>query len=260
MGKHYICAGWKMNLSVKESIDYTKKLVKFIETLDKPLNTEIFLLPDFLSLYPISKILKESNSPIKLGAQDCFWEDKGSFTGEVSPLRLKEIGVSYCLIGHPERIDNLGETPEMINKKTKACLRNGITPVLLVIERDEKKDYSVMKDKLFTYIDGIQKEDINKMILIYEPAWAIGSSEAAPVNHTREVLDFFRDTLDKEFGSSTGQKQVFMYGGGVTLESARDIVSLKNINGVGMGTASLNYDFFSKAIKTVIEVGKEKNK
>ncbi len=260
MKKNFMCGGWKINLSVSESIDYAKKLIKFAETLPKPLNTEILIFPEFLSLYTISKMLKESNSPIKLGAQDCFWEDEGAYTGEVSPMHLKEIGVDYCLLGHPERIDNLGETAEMINKKTRACLRNNITPVLIIVTREKEEDYSVIKDKLFSYVDGISKKDINRVVLIYEPAWAIGGTEAAPLEHTREILDYFKKILNNRYGKGTGDKQKFIYGGGVTLDSVKDIASLDNINGVGMGGASLNYEFYTGAIKTVIEVGKKKNK
>ncbi|MCL4378444.1 MAG: triose-phosphate isomerase [Actinobacteria bacterium] len=262
MKKLLLCTSWKMNLSVRESIDYAKKLNNFVnESLPENSKIEIFILPDFLPLYAISQEIGRSR--LKFGAQDCFWEDKGAFTGEVSPMILRDIGCSYILVGHPERITYLKEDSEMINKKLKACLRNNITPVLLVIEREKKVDIgktcNMLMEQLFPYLEGIHKRELNKIIMIYEPAWAIGTTSSAPVEHTHQILSILRDALDEKFGKGAGQKQLFMYGGGVTLESAKDIMELDNINGIGMGKAGLNFDFFAGAIKLAIELEKRLN-
>src|SRR5665811_1173339 len=131
---------WKMNLGVPASIDYANKLNNFInKNVTEEYRIEIFVMPDFLSLYSILKEL-EGKTKISFGAMDCFWEDQGAYTGEVSPMFLKEIGCVYIMVGHPERIKYLKEDAEMINRKLKACLRNSLIPVLPIIEYEKDPD------------------------------------------------------------------------------------------------------------------------
>lgn len=257
MKKIVVCTSWKMNLSVTESIEYAIKLKDYInENVPNNSEIEIFILPDFLSLYSISKELEKSK--LKFGSMNCFWEDKGAYTGEVSPMFLREIGCSYVMIGHPERRNYLKEDTEMINKKLKACLRNSLTPVLPIIEMEKKTDIKQtsdkLKDQLLSYIDGVDKKEISKILIIYEPAWAIGTSSAAPVEYTHQIVGALRDALDKEFGHSIGQQQLFLYGGGVRIDTAKKIMELDNVNGVGMGKAGLNFKFFTCAIKLATEL------
>jgi triosephosphate isomerase len=257
MKKILVGTSWKMNLSVTESINYAIKLNDFInENISNNSKIEIFILPDFLPLYSISKILGKSK--LKFGAQDCFWEDNGAYTGEVSPMFLRDIGCSYVMIGHPERIKYLKEDDEIINKKIKACLRNSLIPVLPIIEYEKKSDIkqtcNKLKDQFLSCIDGVPKKDINKIIIIYEPDWAIDTSSAAPVEHIYKIIGALRDALDKEFGFNTGQKQLFMYGGGVRIDSAKEIMELDNVNGIGMGKAGLDFKFFTGAIKLAVEL------
>jgi triosephosphate isomerase len=259
MSKRYITASWKMNLSVEDSLSYAEKLAEYGKKhLLRQENVEVFICPDFLTLYPISHIFKDTG--FKLGAQDCFWEDKGSYTGEISPLYLKQIGCEYVFVGHLERMTYVKEDPDMVHKKINACLRNDLTPVLFVVEmekyEDENKAHQAMRDKLFEYIAGIETEDVIKIIIVYEPAWAVGKMQAAPVEYTHRMLHYLRKSLEEKFGSGIGARQLFMYGGGVSLEGAREIMGLDNINGIGMGTASLKYDFFTGAIEIAKELGR----
>lgn len=252
MTKKYITASWKMNLSVKDSLSYAEKLAEYgKKNLKDEENVEVFICPDFLTLYPISNIFKDTG--FKLGAQDCFWEDEGSYTGEISPLNLKQIGCEYVFVGHIERAKYLKEDYDMVNRKIKACLRNDLIPVLFVVEmekyNEEHRAYQAMRDKLFSYIECIEKEDVLKIIIVYEPAWAVGKMKAAPVEYTYRMLGYLRKSLDEEYGNGLGGKQRFMYGGGVSLEAVKEILELDNINGIGMGTASLKYDFFTGAIE-----------
>ena len=252
MSKIYITASWKMNLNVEESLSYAQKLVEYGKKhLQGQENIEVFICPDFLTLYPISNIFK--NTGFKIGAQDCFWEDKGSYTGEISPLYLKQMGCEYVFVGHLERTTLLKEDPDMVNKKIKACLRNDLIPVLFVVEMEKHDNehgaHQAIRKKLFEYIEGLDKEDVIKIIIVYEPAWAVGKMQAAPVEYTYRMLRYLRKSLDEEFGRGMGDRQLFMYGGGVSLEAAREILQLDNINGIGMGTASLKYDFFTGAIE-----------
>ena len=161
MKKIYLCTSWKMNLTVIESVKYAKKLNDFVnEVIPADSMIEIFIFPDFLSLYPISAIF--SKSRIKLGAQDCFWEDTGPYTGEVSPKSLNAIDCNYVMAGHPERVNYFNEDAAIINKKVKAILKNNMTPTLFVIEKEKKpkiKDTcNILKDQLFPMLEGIEQK------------------------------------------------------------------------------------------------------
>jgi triosephosphate isomerase len=253
--KLMLCTNWKMNSSFQESIDYAKKLADFASkniTVDSKL--EVFILPDFLSLYAISQILLKSR--IGLGAQNCYWEDRGAFTGEVSPRFIKEIGCKYIMAGHPERVAYFGEDPELINKKVKAILNNDLRPILFVVEREQekniKKTCNILSEQLFRMIKGIDKDQLNNIIIFYEPSLAIGSDKTAPLEHTGSILAALREALAKEYGNDIAKRQLFMYGGGVNLESARAIMELDDVNGIGMGKAGLNFEFFTEAIKLAL--------
>jgi triosephosphate isomerase len=255
--KIYLCTSWKMNLTVIESVEYAKRLDDFVnEVIPSDSMIEIYIFPDFLSIYPISAIYAKSR--IKLGAQDCFWEDKGPYTGEVSPTSLNSIGCKYVMAGHPERVNYFKEDVAMINKKVKAILKNNMTPTLFVVEREKKPEIkdtcNILKDQLFPMLAGIDQKDVGKIVIFYEPSWAIGTSSAAPVDHTGSILAALREAIDSEYGKGSGAKQIFMYGGGVSIDSAKSIMELNNIDGIGMGKAALNFDFFAGAIKAAVEI------
>jgi len=255
--KIFITASWKMNLSVTDSLSYAEELAEYgKKNLRGQENVEVFICPDFITLYPLSKIFKDTG--FKIGAQDCFWEDKGSYTGEISPSCLKQIGCEYVFVGHLERIKYLKEDTDIIKKKTKACLRNGLTPVIFLVQMekydDENRAKQAMRDKLYEYFEGIDQSDVSKIITIYEPAWAVGKMQSAPIEYTASMLRSLKKSLDEEYGSGAGGSQRFMYGGGVSLDSARAIMELDNVDGIGMGTASLKFDFFTGAIEIAKEL------
>ena len=259
MKRILLCTNWKMNLSVTESVDYAKKLKDFTgEMIPEDSKIEIFIFPDFLALYPVSQVLTKSK--VRLGAQNCFWEDRGAFTGEISPLSLKDINCTYAMAGHPERVNYFKEDFKIVNKKAKAILDNNMSPVLFVAETEKKDNMKhtsdMLKSQLFPLLDGIDKKELSKIVIIYEPTWAIGTGEPASVKHTGEVLSALRESIDSQFGKGAGERQLFMYGGGVTLESAKERMSLDNIDGIGMGKAGLNFNFFTGAIKIAIELEK----
>lgn len=257
MKKLAVCTSWKMNFSVNEAINYTKNLNDFInKNICDNSQIEVFIIADFLSLYPISRLLKKSK--LKYGAQDCFWEDKGAYYGEISPMFLKEIGCDYVFVGHPERRKYLKEDTKMINKKLKACLRNKLTPILAIIEKEKdlsiEKTSNKLKDELLSFVDGVDQSEINNIFIIYEPGWAIGTSETAPISHTYHIISKLRDTIDREFGPNIGQNQVILYGGGVRLNKVREIMELDNVNGIGMGKAGLDLKYFTGAVKVALEI------
>jgi len=254
--KFMFCTSWKMNLDVSEGIEYARKLVRFLDSGVKNIDKlEIFIFPDFLSLYPVSEIAR--NTALRFGAQDCFWEDRGALTGEVSPLFLKKLACSYVIIGHPERIIHLKEDNMMINMKIKAVLKNHMNPLLLVFQRkqytNQGQAFKIIKKQLLLKLEGISLPDISRIIIVFEPLWAIGTGKTTSVEHISEVALKLRELLDSEFGEGTGQKQKLMYGGGVTLENIDRIINVENIDGIGMGRAAIDFDFFKKAIIKILD-------
>ena len=254
--KYMFCTSWKMNLGVLEGIKYAGDIVSFIDSgIENVDRLEIFIFPDFLSLYPVLEIAR--NTELKIGAQDCFWEDRGAYTGEVSPLFLKEIGCSYVIIGHPERVIQVKEDPRMINRKLKAVLKNDMDPLLLVYQRKEYTNpgqaFKIIGEELLSKLEGITTPDINRIILVFEPLWAIGSGRTTSAKHISEIAFKLRDFLDSEFGKGTGMKQRLMYGGGVTLDNIDSIISIENIDGIGMGRAATDINVFKNAILRIIK-------
>ena len=215
MEKYHFCISWKMNLNVADSMKHARKIKKLYSAHTFELKQlDFFILPDLLSIYPVSLVL--AGSRVRFGSQDCFWEDSGAYTGEVSPRALKEIGCDYVLLGHPERISNIYESVDSINKKLAAVLRNKMTPCLLVYEKDDITSKAArlndLKSDLQKYIRGIKPDDINRIIIVYEPLWTIGSSETAPAEHVSEVINFLRSFLDIEFGNKTGKGTLHIWG------------------------------------------------
>lgn len=259
MKKVLLCTNPKMNLNIKETIDYAAKLKDFVDNnLEEWMNIDVYIIPDYLAFYGVSMVVKDSL--LKISAQNCFYEDKGAYTGEVSPKVLKEYGCSYVMLGHPERIIYGKEDNEMINKKVKSVLENKMSPVLFAIEREKKNKMSqtvnsILND-LIPYLEDVTAEDIKKLVFVYEPAWAVGTGKSASLDHSYEVVRGLREAIGAKYGKEIGENVLFQYGGGVTLESAGEIMELDNINGIGMGRAGLNIDFFIQAIKIAIELQK----
>lgn len=239
-----------MNLSVESGIGYTKKLLDFEASLaKKSRHLEVVLFPDFLSLYTVTGMLKDSI--IETGAQDCFWESRGAYTGEVSPLFLKDIGCKYVLLGHPERILNLKETPQMMARKLKAAIASGLYVFLIIYEKPDVARDDVLRqltDDLMVYLEDLNPAEIENIILVYEPLWAIGTDKAAATGHIKEIATGIRDFLSKEFGQDLGAALPIKYGGGVTSNSSKDILAIDELDGIGMGRAGLDISFFTSTL------------
>ncbi len=191
---------------------------------------------------------------IALGAQDIFWEDEGAYTGEISPLMLKDNSVSYVLIGHSERRINLDETDEMINKKIHAALRNDITSILLIGERErEEPREDILIDQISRNLAGVSVEQISKMILCYEPSWAISSqkgSDIASSEHIESGVAIIRDICRKMMQLSDDQIPPVLYGGSVSAEH-KDIISMPSLDGFVVGSQSLKPDGLEALLKSM---------
>ena len=233
--KKLIIANWKMNPTSK------KEALRMFTSL-KGLNNVIICPP-----FPYLSLAKG----IKLGAQDCFYEEKGSFTAQVSPLMLKDLQVKYVLIGHSER-RILGETDEVINKKIKAVLKVGLTPVLCVGEtkdqRDKNQAFNVLEKQVEQGLKGIPKTKINKIIIAYEPVWAIGTGETATPEQAQEMHKFIRSLLSDHFGKDVAEKIRILYGGSMKPDNAEELLSQPDVDGGLIGGASLKADSFSEIL------------
>jgi len=259
--KIFIGAAFKMNKTVEESIEYARNLNIFIKGHEEGLEgIDVFILPTFLSLYSFFKLL--SGSKLKYGAQNCFWADEGAFTGEISPMHLKKIGCTFVELGHPERLNILKEDETMINKKIIGCLQNGLKPILCIGEEKERMDREEVNDFLKKQIKGyfknVKTEEVNNIILAYEPVWAIGADKSASAGYIHDSLVFIRDFLDSEYGKNTGKNQLIIYGGSVNPKSAFEILKLDSNNGIFIGRAALNYDYFISIINMAIEASNRK--
>ncbi len=255
MDKKYIIAGnWKMNKTAAESIDFVKALDAGIERLEeqaKIKKIEILVYPPFTSLFPLKGISRR----IKIGAQNIFFEEKGAYTGEISPLMLHDL-VDYVLIGHSERRHIFKEGDFDINKKIKTTLKHGFIPMLCVgeilAEREAGHTLSRIKEQLDADLDGLEPGEIDEITLAYEPVWAIGTGRNAAPEQAQEVHALIREWLKERTANFQGIP--ILYGGSVKPENSREILAQKDIDGVLVGGASLQVDSFSAIISHAIKL------
>ena len=252
MSKKIIIGNWKMNpRTTKEAEKLFSGVIKGISGIKKTaIKTEVVICAPFVFLERLKKI---RTSKIKLGAQDAFWSDVGAFTGEVSGEMLYNLGVNYVILGHSER-RALGENNQDINKKIKASLAAGLIPILCVGEdvRDENHSYfNLVKTQLEECLNGVSKNSFSKIIIAYEPVWALSSTanrhDATP-SDSREMVIFIRKVLSDKFGPEAGRTRI-IYGGSANEKDAEDFLKNGGVDGLLPGRASLNVKKFIEIIK-----------
>ena len=214
------------------SLAEVKKLFNDIKRGIKAVKNEVIVCP------PFSYLCCLLGRGFKLGAQNCFWEEKGPYTGEISPKMLKDLGVEYVIMGHSERRMHLGETDEMINRKLKAALKSGLRPVLCVGEKKGENSRKIIESQLSLDLSGISKKDLRKIIIAYEPIWAIGTGNFCEPNKAAETLKFIKSKA----------KNMVLYGGSVDSKIA-DHYTKNGFDGLLVGGASLNAKEFIKIAK-----------
>jgi triosephosphate isomerase len=242
-----ISANWKMNMIPTQTKDY---IAKFLPLVRDVKDREILLCVPYTSLCVASELLKGTH--IKLGAQNVYYEPKGAFTGEISVDMLKDLGVSYVIIGHSERRWIFGENDEMINKKLLACLDGGIRPILCVGERWEEREagltFKVVETQIRLALSSL--EDYTDMIdIAYEPVWAIGSGNPATPKDAQTVHKFIKDILRSINKNYQGKTRV-LYGGSVNLNNAREFINTQDVDGLLVGGASLDPESFAQIVNT----------
>ncbi len=251
MRKPMIAGNWKMFKTAGQAVilvqDIEKKLGYGVDGVD------IVVCPPFTALKSISTAIEADGLDIRLGAQDMHWEEEGAFTGEVSPSMLKDLGVKHVLIGHSERRQYFGETDQTVNKKVKAALENGLDPIVCVGETLEEHDdgstNKTVQDQLLNGLKDIVVTDPTKIVVAYEPIWAIGTGRNATPEEANDVIRHIRAVLGSIFSPDIATEIRILYGGSVKPENVRFLMEESDIDGALVGGASLKPDTFVDIIK-----------
>jgi len=249
--KYLIAANWKMYKTNEETKNYFEEFLPLVKDLS---NIDIMVAPPFTSLFTASKALTEE-SPVSLGAQNMFYAEKGAYTGEVSPLMLKELNVKYVIIGHSERRQIFKEDNSLINKKVFSAVENELRPILCVGETLEEREQGITLKVVETQIrKGLAglDADIKYIDIAYEPVWAIGTGKTATPEQAEEVHQFIRSLIN-EISKGNDTETRILYGGSVKPENAKDLIKQPNINGFLVGSASLDPQKFYQIIQNSLE-------
>jgi triosephosphate isomerase len=242
MRKKIVAGNWKMNTSLKEGME----LAKAVEKLEKTQTSDALLIiaPPFIHL---SKV-KELISNVKLAAQNCASESSGAYTGEVSPSMLVSSGVEYVIIGHSERRSYYHEDNALLNKKTRLALEEGLKPIYccgeVLEERESGRLFDVVREQIAVGLEGLSKEQMAKVVIAYEPVWAIGTGEVATPEQAQEMHRFIRDLLAELFGSQVAEDTTILYGGSCKPSNAGELFANPDVDGGLIGGASLKAEDF----------------
>lgn len=248
--KKLIAGNWKMNNDNKTALE----LVKQLKTLVKDAkDRDIMIAPPFTALSEVYNEIKDSN--IKLSAQNLYFEDKGAFTGQISADMLLSVGCEYVILGHSECRDIFGETDELINKKVKKALEKKLTPVFCIGEHLEEREKGITADIVSMQtkkgFEGISESDATKVVIAYEPVWAIGTGKTATPKDADDVHKTIRDTLKSLYNEKVAESIIILYGGSVNENNADDLLNMPNIDGALVGGASLVADKFARIVNYI---------
>jgi triosephosphate isomerase len=257
MRKTIIAGNWKMYKTIAEAIELANGLKRELFKLDSS-NIEVVLCPPFTALSEVSETI--NNSILQLGAQDVYWQEEGAFTGEVSCRMLKDAGCLFVIIGHSERRLYFGETNESVNKKIKAALASGLTPIACVgetlAEREAGRTFKVLDDHVKNAFVDISREGALKCIIAYEPVWAIGTGKTATPLQAQEAQGYIRGLLGKIYDLDTAQNLRIQYGGSVKPENISLLMQQPDVDGALVGGASLDLESFAAIVIKAGEVKK----
>ncbi len=232
-----IAGNWKMNKNKEE----TKKFLEEFKTLVGDSEIEVVICPSFTVLDSASQIIDKTS--IKLGAQNMSWEEDGAFTGEVSPDMLLDLGVEFVILGHSERRQIFNETDDRINKKVVKALEKGLRPILCVgetlEEREGERAFDVVRDQLIKGFKSINEKNASKVIIAYEPVWAIGTGKTASPEDANEMAAYIRSMVAEIFSEEISEELIIQYGGSVKPGNVEDIMNQTDIDGALVGGASL---------------------
>lgn len=244
-----IAGNWKMNMGPRETADFFEKLD--VEAQKDITGVDAAVCPPFVSI-PAAFSARKSASAVKIGAQNVHYEDNGAFTGEVSITMLGELGCDYVILGHSERREYFGEDDAIVNKKVKKALIEGITPIVCVgevlDERKQNRHLEVVKKQTAGALEGLSASDAEKIVIAYEPVWAIGTGETASPEQAQEMHAFIRGELEGLFGKDTADSIRILYGGSMKPANADELLKQPDVDGGLIGGASLKPDSFAELV------------
>jgi triosephosphate isomerase len=247
-----IIANWKMQLTLAQTVDLAKKMKAKFATFKKG---QVVVCPNLVSLKDVGSALK--GSAVRLGAQNVFWSEKGAYTGEISPSMLKDAGCRYVIVGHSERRQYMKESYEDINKKVKAVLGvDGLAPIVCIGEsweerKTDRRDF-ILTEQLELALAGVQPMGGQKIVVAYEPIWAIGSGTAIEPSEAEYAHKIIKLTLNQMFGMQVISDHFnVVYGGSISSKNVKNFVNLENIEGLLVGGASLDADEFYKVANAI---------
>ena len=241
-----IAGNWKMNKTPNEA----KALLNELAPMVKDADCEVIACVPFVDLTAALEATEGTN--IKIGAENCHWEESGAFTGEISPKMLAEMGVPYVVLGHSERRQYFGETDETVNKRTKAALKAGLKPIVCVGELLWERECDITEEVIARQIKldlfDVSAEDVKKTIIAYEPVWAIGTGKTATADQAQEVCGFIRATLAKLYGQETADAVTIQYGGSMNADNCEELLAKPDVDGGLIGGASLVAEKFQPIV------------
>jgi len=247
MRRPVIAGNWKLYKTNREAVDLIAKLVPLVKGCRK---VEIVVAPVFTALTCVKEAIAGSN--IMLSGQDCFWEEEGAFTGEVSPALLLDAGCSHVIIGHSERRQYFGETDKTVNGKIKAAIKAGLVVLFCIgetlAEREAERTFAVLKKQLTGGLSGIGVDQLAHVIIAYEPVWAIGTGKTASDDQAQEAHAFIRGVVAKLYDQATADKIRILYGGSVKPENIKGLMTRPDIDGALVGGASLKAESFGAIV------------
>lgn len=244
MRKPFLAANWKMNKTVSEAKDFIRVFLPSVSNIN---DVDIVIAPPFTSLLAVGELLKGTN--VKLSAQDVFYEERGAFTGEVSPVMLKDVGCEYVIIGHSERRQHFFETDEIVNRKIRLSRKVGLNAIFCIgeslSEREAGKTFDVLDRQIKNGLKGIDPQGI---VIAYEPIWAIGTGRTATPVQAQEAHSYIRGNLRDTYRNDADSLRI-LYGGSVTPENIDSLMACPDVDGGLIGGASLKTESFEKIVK-----------
>jgi len=249
--KPIIAGNWKMHKTVSEAVAFVRELKVAVGGIEE---IEVVVCPPFTALVPVVETLRGTG--ISVGAQDMYWEDKGAFTGEVSPVMLRDAGCKYVIIGHSERRQFFGETDNYVNRKVKAALEHGLIPIMCVGERIEERESGITEEVVRVQTEaglaGLTADQVAGMVIAYEPVWAIGTGKTASDADAQQVIGFIRGLVSQLFGAGAAAQVRIQYGGSVKPQNTAGLMAQPDIDGALVGGASLDVESFAGIVKAAV--------
>ena len=247
--KPFIAGNWKMNLNHLEAIALVQKIA-FALPEKYYAKVDVAVLPPFTDIRSVQTLVDGDKLSLTYGAQDISSHDAGAYTGEVSGVMLAKLGCKFVTVGHSERREYHAETDELVNKKVKAALKHGITPILCIGEKLEIREagehISHTTAQLIEGLKGLKAEQVQTVVVAYEPVWAIGTGKVATPADAEEVCKAIRATLQEKYGDEVASSVRVLYGGSAKANNISDLVACENVDGALVGGASLDGDEFTK--------------